>query len=150
MSITGLEVFDSTVHQTNTWLKSIMSRLGTDDRHRAYLALRSTLQALRDRLPPEAAVHLGAQLPMLVRGLYFEDWRMATTPTRERHKDEFLAHITAAFRRDPEVDAEQMARAVFATLTENIDAGEIGKVIRILPRELRELWPEEARSRALL
>ena len=89
MSMTGLDVFDSTVHQTNVWLKSIMDRLGTDDRHRAYLALRATLHALRDRLPPEVAVHLGAQLPMLVRGFYYEEWHIAGTPTRERHAAEF-------------------------------------------------------------
>jgi uncharacterized protein (DUF2267 family) len=144
MSITGLEVFDSTVHQTNVWLKAIMGRLGTEDRHRAYLALRMTLQALRDRLQPEMAVHLGAQLPMLVRGVYYEDWHMAGTPTRERHKEEFLAHIAAAFRRDPQVDAEQVARAVFAVLVEHIDPGQVSKVIAALPHELRELWPQQA------
>jgi len=86
MSITGLEVFDSTMHQTNAWLKSLMGKIGTGDRHRAYVALRVTLHALRDRLPPEVAVHLAAQLPMLVRGFYYEDWRMAGTPTREIRK----------------------------------------------------------------
>ena len=140
MSITGLEAFDSTVHQTNAWLKAIMGRLGTEDRHRAYLALRATLQALRDRLQPEMAVHLGAQLPMLVRGFYYEDWRMAGTPTRERHKEEFLAHIAAAFRKDPEVDPERVARAVLATLAENIDPGQVRKIIAALPHELRDLW----------
>jgi uncharacterized protein (DUF2267 family) len=141
MSITGLEVFDSTVHQTNVWLKSIMVRLGTEDRHRAYLALRATLQALRDRLQPEMAVHLGAQLPMLVRGFYYEDWHMAGTPTRERHKEQFLAHIAAAFRNDPEVEPERVARAALATLAENIDPGQVSKVVAALPHELRELWP---------
>lgn len=141
MSITGLEVFDSTVHQTNVWLKAIMGRLGTEDRHRAYLALRATLQALRDRLQPEMAVHLGAQLPMLVRGFYYEDWHMAGTPTRERHKEEFLAHVATAFRNDPEVDPERVARAALATLAENIDPGQVSKVIAALPHELRELWP---------
>jgi uncharacterized protein (DUF2267 family) len=144
MTITGLEALDSTVHQTNAWLKAIMGRLGTEDRHRAYLALRATLQALRDRLPPEVAVHLGAQLPMLVRGLYYEDWHMAGTPTRERHKDEFLAHIAAAFRRDPQVDAEQVARAVLLVLAEHIDPGEVRKVTSVLPHELRDLWPRPA------
>ena len=144
MSMTGLDVFDSTVHQTNVWLKSIMDRLGTDDRHRAYLALRATLHALRDRLPPEVAVHLGAQLPMLVRGFYYEEWHIAGTPTRDRHLDEFLAPVRAAFRRDPEADVEKVAKAVLATLAEGIDAGEVRKVIGVLPRELRTLWPEEA------
>jgi uncharacterized protein (DUF2267 family) len=144
MTVTGLEVFDSTLHQTNVWLKAIMGRLGTNDRHRAYLALRTTLQALRDRLQPEVAVHLGAQLPLLVRGLYYEDWHMAGTPTRERHKEEFLAPIAAAFWRDPEADAEQVARAVFAVLAEQIDPGEVRKVMSVLPRDLRDLWPQPA------
>lgn len=144
MSMTGLDVFDSTIHQTNVWLKSIMDRLGTDDRHRAYLALRATLHALRDRLPPEVAVHLGAQLPMLVRGFYYEEWHIAGTPTRDRHLDEFLAPVRAAFRRDPDADAEAVARAALATLSEGIDSGEVRKVMSVLPRELRTLWPEEA------
>jgi uncharacterized protein (DUF2267 family) len=144
MTVTGIEALDSTVHQTNAWLKAIMGRLGTEDRHRAYLALRTTLQALRDRLQPEMAVHLGAQLPMLVRGLYYEDWHMAGTPTRERHKEDFLAHITTAFRRDPQVDAEQVARAVFTVLAEHIDPGEVRKVMSVLPHELRDLWPRPA------
>ena len=147
MTITGLDVFDSTVHQTNAWLKAIMGRLDTDDRHRAYLALRTTLQALRDRLQPEVATHLGAQLPLLVRGLYYEDWHIAGTPTRERHKDEFLAPIAAAFRRDPEVDPEQVARAVLATLAESIDPGQVSKIVAVLPHELRELWPQPATPR---
>ena len=66
MSATGLDVFDSTVQQTNVWLKAIEERLPNADRHFAYLALRGTLHALRDRLPAELAVHLGAQLPMLM------------------------------------------------------------------------------------
>jgi uncharacterized protein (DUF2267 family) len=146
MPITGLEVFDSTMHQTNAWLKSLMGKIGTGDRHRAYVALRVTLHALRDRLPPEVAVHLAAQLPMLVRGFYYEDWRMTRTPTGERHVDEFLAPIAAAFRSDPEIRPEEVARAVFALLAAELDPGEIHKVVAVLPRELRELWPTEARA----
>jgi uncharacterized protein (DUF2267 family) len=146
MSMTGLEVFDSTVHQTNTWLKSLMGKIGTGDRHRAYIALRSTLHALRDRLPPEVAVHFGAQLPMLVRGFYYEEWRMARTPTRERHTEEFLEPIATAFRSDPEIRPEEVAKGVLALLADELDPGEIRKVIGVLPRELRELWPAQARG----
>jgi hypothetical protein len=40
---TGLDAFDSTLQQTNLWLKDIMERTGTDDRHLAYQLLRATL-----------------------------------------------------------------------------------------------------------
>ncbi len=140
MSTTGLPVFDTTVQETNLWLKLLMERLDTDDRHLAYLALRATLHALRDRLQPENAVHLAAQLPMLVRGLYFEGWHMAGTPTRERSRDAFLDHVRGELPRGAPIDPDLAARAVFAVLWAKLDIGEVGKVIERLPPELRELW----------
>ncbi len=89
-------------------------------------------------------MHLGAQLPMLIRGLYYENWRMAATPTKERHKRDFLEHIQAELPRGVELDTEQAARAVFALLWDRLDPGEVHKVVRVLPLELRELWPEAA------
>jgi uncharacterized protein (DUF2267 family) len=136
-----LPVFDKTIQVTNLWLKALMDRMGEDDRHHAYTALRSTLQALRDRLPVNEAAHLGAQLPMLVRGFYYEGWHPAGTPVKERGKDEFVAHVREAFRGNPQVDAERAVRSVFALLAENVTAGEIQDVKRILPPEIRDLWP---------
>ena len=113
MSFTGLDVFDRTLQITNIWLKELMEKLGTEDRHRAYLALRATLHALRDRLPVVEAADLAAQLPMLVRGFYYEGYRPADKPLKERHKEEFLAHVRDQFRKDPDVDPEAIVRAVF-------------------------------------
>ncbi len=142
MSFTGLDVFDRTIQLTNIWLKELMEKLGTDDRHRAYLALRSVLHALRDRLTVEEAADLAAQLPMLIRGIYYEGYHPADKPLKERHREEFLAHIREQFRKDPEVDAEAIVRAVFALLDEKITRGEIEDVRHALPRHIRELWPE--------
>jgi len=71
MSTTGLELFDETVHKTNTWLKEIAKTLELD-RHGTYQVLRAVLHSLRDRLTIEETAHLGDQLPMLVRGIYYE------------------------------------------------------------------------------
>ncbi|HLB06937.1 MAG TPA: DUF2267 domain-containing protein [Alphaproteobacteria bacterium] len=142
MSITGVEAFDSTLHLTNTWLNEVMKGLAWTDRHRAYAALRATLHALRDRLSPDEAAHLGAQLPMLVRGFYFEGWHPAGKPRKERHKDDFLAHIDVAFRNDPDIDAEAVARAVFAVIGKHVSPGEVRDIVGSLPAEIRALWPE--------
>jgi len=143
MTTTGLDVFDTTLQKTHTWLKAIMERLGTQDRHRAYMALRAVLHALRDRLPVTEAAQLGAQLPMLIRGLYYEGWDPAATPRKERHKEEFLAHVARELRTPagPAVDPEAAVRAVFGVLAERVSAGEIADVKGILPAELRALWP---------
>jgi uncharacterized protein (DUF2267 family) len=73
MSSTGLEAFDKTLQITHVWLDEIMAELGPD-RQRAYHALRAVLHALRDRWPLNLAAHLGAQLPLLVRGIYYDNW----------------------------------------------------------------------------
>jgi uncharacterized protein (DUF2267 family) len=109
--------------------------------YRAYHALRAVLHALRDRLTVEQAAALAAQLPMLVRGFYYEGWHPHGKPVKERHKEEFLAHIADAFRDDPDVDPEQVTRAVFDVLAKHVTAGEIESVKQGLPAELRSLWP---------
>src|SRR3984893_16354288 len=95
MSATGLEVFDKTVQTTNAWLKEIMEATGLD-RRRAYRALAAVLHALRDRLPVHEVAPIGAQLPILVRGLYYDQWHHpAGKAERLRHKEEFLAAVAA-------------------------------------------------------
>lgn len=143
MSVTGLSTFDETLQLSNIWLNELMDQLDWDDKRRAYRVLRAVLHALRDRLTAHEAVHLGAQLPMLIRGLYYEDWHMKDAAPTERTKSAFLSHIKEELR-DPRVDAERSAREVFALLTHKIAAGEIEDVKRMLPLEVRELWPVAA------
>jgi uncharacterized protein (DUF2267 family) len=140
MSTTGLEVFDRTIHKTNTWLKDVMEMLACEDRHEAYLALRATLHALRDRLTIEEVAQLAAQLPMLIRGFYYEGWDPSGKPVKERHRDEFLTRISQELT-PYSIDAEQVARAVFLVLANRISEGEIEDIEHVLPREIRDLWP---------
>jgi uncharacterized protein (DUF2267 family) len=139
MSATGLEVFDSTLQKTNTWLRETMDELSTEDRHLAYEGLRAVLHALRDRLTVNEAADLGAQLPMLIRGLYYEGWRPSA-----RHKadvGEFLTSIRTHMGRGlggpPPRD---VARAIFRVLELHVTPGELEDVKGCLPTEVRDLW----------
>jgi uncharacterized protein (DUF2267 family) len=137
MSKTGLEVFDTTLHETNHWLKLMMEELETDNRRHAFTVLRATLHALRDRIGPANAVHLGAQLPMLLRGAYYEGWRLADTPTHEHHMEGFLVHVDSELTASLPFDAADAVRATFNVLSKCLDGGTFEKLNRLLPVELR-------------
>lgn len=145
MSSTGISAFDTTLQKTHAWLKDIMVELGTEDQHLAYFALRATLHALRDRLRPEDAVHLAAQLPMLIRGFFYDGWRPFATPTHERTKLAFLQHVEQELRPTApgasDLDVEELVRAVFKACSMHVTEGELNHLQSVLPDELRALWP---------
>jgi uncharacterized protein (DUF2267 family) len=146
MSVTTLPVFDSTIHATNTWLNDLINEMGWNDRRRAYHALRAVLHALRDRLTVDQAAALGAQLPMLVRGIYYEGWRPHGKPVKERRKEQFLAHVAAELGNGWTVDPEVVTRQVFEVIAKHVTVGEVKHVKFSLPTEIRELWPESMHS----
>ena len=82
MSNVGLESIDHTVQLTHQWINDLDTRLGWENKHRSFRLLRAVLQAVRDWLPVDDAVHFGAQLPELLRGIYYEHWRPTTTPVK--------------------------------------------------------------------
>ena len=147
MSLTGLEVFDTTVQKTNEWLQEIMQELGTESRQQAYVALRATLHTLRERLPLEEMVHLGAQLPMLVRGIYYEGWS-PSLGVQKWNREEFVQRVFVHFVNTAleNVDPEAAIQAVFQVLSRKIAPGEVGKVVQVLPERLRDLWPATERA----
>lgn len=138
---TGMASFDSTVHTTNLWLKELSDELGcSEEHHDAYHALRAVLHALRDRLPIEEAAALGAQMPMLVRGFYYEGWHPAGKPLKERSREQFLSHIAASYPRGARPDPETVTRAVFDLLGKHLSQGQVEKIKSNLPSEIRQMW----------
>jgi uncharacterized protein (DUF2267 family) len=141
MTATGVTALDHTVHETNVWLKGIEEELKLDNRQHAYTALRAVLHTLRDRLPPEVAIKLGAQFRILVRGIYYEGWHAAGTPTRERHIPEFVEHVASELPQRFPANPLVVARAVFEILWEKLDPDEFTKIKNHLPLSLRALQP---------
>lgn len=142
MSATGLEVFDKTLQTTNIWLHEIMEALGPD-RQVAWRVLGAVLRALRDRLQVELAAHLGAQLPLLVRGAYYDRWKPGGPPKPSRHVDEFLHEISEELSDLRPINSVDAARSVFRVLSRHVAHGQVDNVRTALPEHIRELWPEE-------
>ena len=145
MSANGLEVFDKTIHTTNIWLDEIMAELGPD-RQRAWKVLSVVLRKLRDRLPVEAAAHLGAQLPLIVRGAYYDQFEPAKQPSDCDSFDAFADEVAEWLADTRPTDPKDAVRCVFSLLSRHVDPGQIAKTRDILPETLRRNW-EVAESR---
>ncbi|MEZ5361876.1 MAG: DUF2267 domain-containing protein [Bryobacterales bacterium] len=134
--------FEKTYRKSEDWLTELCDDLNWNDRHKAYRALRATLHALRDRLPMEESVQLGAQLPMLIRGLYYEGWRPSETPDKELDRAAILARVRDAFEYDSAFNSKSVVLAVFRLLESHISEGESQDIASVLPEKLRMLWRE--------
>lgn len=146
MNSAQLPSLDHTVQQTNAWLKKLEHDHHFQDRHHAYSALRAVLHALRDRLTVEQAVHLGAQFPMLIRGIYYEGWHIDEKRAAGRQVDDFAATVAHGLPPQFPRDAVGTTEAVFDILSQELDQGAITKLIAELPVPLRTLWPDKVRN----
>ena len=132
-----VELIDRSVEKTNVWLKELAAELGTDDRKFAYRVLRAYLHAVRDRLMVDEAAQLAAQLPELVRGIYYEGWVPSRTPTSYRSVDEFLRRIADEALLPGETEASYACSAAARVLRRHVSEGEIADVVAVFPEELR-------------
>lgn len=140
MSATGLDVFDRTIHLTNAWLDEMMETLPRD-KQLAWHVLGAVLRTIRDRVPLNLAAHLGAQLPLLVRGAYYDQWRPSDNPQNWRSKEDLFSRISMQLGSVKPIDTADAARAVFRVLNHHVDPNQIEKIRHALPEEVRSLWP---------
>ncbi|MCE6967257.1 DUF2267 domain-containing protein [Cereibacter sphaeroides] len=140
MKISGIPTLDHAPQVAAEWLNELQEDLGWADRGRAYLLLRATLHAIRDFLTVEEAADLAAQLPILMRGIFYEGWVPARTPAEARTVDDFLERVTGAFTVSPLAEPDVAVAAVFDLLRRHVSQGEFRQVAWAMRRPLRDLW----------
>jgi uncharacterized protein (DUF2267 family) len=137
MSRTGVDSLDRSIDKTNSWLADVASSFGTEDRRLAYRVTRSWLHILRDRLPVPVAAHMAAQLPELLRGVFYEGWNPSKVPIKFG-RDEYVAR----FARDAQIHHSEVpnaGRTVTSTMRKHMSAGAINEALGVLPSEIRDL-----------
>lgn len=139
MSASGLDVFDRSLETTHIWLNEICSDLGPD-KQLAWKVLSTVLHKLRDRLTINLAAHLGAQLPLVVRGVYYDQFEPGKMPSEFRSREDFMAEVAEWLSDSRPVDPEEAIRSVFRVLSRHISEGQVNKVRDALPKSVRQMW----------
>ena len=143
MSDNGLAAFDSTLEKTHQFINDVAEQIKIDDKHIAFIGIKAVLHALRDRIPLEEAAQLGSQFPVLLAGFYYQGWKPAATPTKERSLTAFIDKVKSNLPEgDYPLEIETLVRGVFAILSQWVTKGEIDDVVNMLPEDVQSLWPE--------
>ena len=140
MSALGLRIIDESVQQANIWINEVNERTGWDDKQRAYRLLRAVLHALRDHVSPDVAAKLSAQMPIMIRGIFYESWDPSKTPVKERSLAGFLAQVGQDFGPDPLQEPMAEVGAVLDTLDNRISEGEMTRLRKHFGEDVRELF----------
>jgi uncharacterized protein (DUF2267 family) len=144
--VSALHLFDSHLETANRWIKELIEelQLTRHDYPRALPALRAGLHAIRDRLPPNEVLDLGAQLPTLIRGIYFDGWTLHRDAKAIRDRAAMIARVKQELAPDLRIDPVNVLRAVIRMLERHVSAGEIRDIVATLPKPVAALWRELA------
>lgn len=145
---TTVDAFESTLRTSYEWLRTFGDELGQTHAQLSYRCFRAALHAIRDRLPAGEAASLAAQLPILLRGVFYEGWHPTAAPHRVHRPQELYEAVGRELDGGLAASPSEVMRAAFATLNARMDPGEIRKARHLLPGELRGLWPEPRDERA--
>ncbi|WP_417728788.1 DUF2267 domain-containing protein [Roseovarius sp.] len=140
MKLTGHAAIDEAPQVVAEWINLICEDLEWTEKGRAYLLLAETLQAVRDYLGVDEAADLAAQLPLILRGVYYTGWNPSKTPMHPRNKTAFLNRVSEKFSKRPLEDPERAVVAVFDLLRQKVSMGEIEQVSNAMRKPLGDLW----------
>lgn len=140
MHPSGIPALDHAPQVAAEWLNLLQQETSWTDRSRTYALLRATLHALRDFLTVDEAADLAAQLPLLIRGIFFEGWVPSRTPATGRSVDDFLDRVMAEIPGGALIEPDAAVSAVFSVLRQRISEGEFEQITHALRKPLRQLW----------
>jgi uncharacterized protein (DUF2267 family) len=130
MAIRSVDSIERSVHKTNEWLSELAAELGNGDREEAWRVLRAYLQLLRDRLNIDEAAQLAAQLPLVLRGAFYEGFDPGHQPVKLRDRDEFLGRLAEYAQLAGPAEAARAAEGATRVLRRHVTAGELDDVSR--------------------
>lgn len=138
-------IFDKYCQDGQRFIRDMAMQLGRPgELDHAFRVTKAVFHTLRRRITPQESMHIVAQLPMLLKGLYVDGWEISQAQTESRTLDEFLAdlrandHVAADFA--DEKLAKEKIRRTFNAIRPFIEEGEIVHIMNELPAEIAEVF----------
>ena len=134
---TKVSAIDHAFHTAHEWVRDVAREFDTDDYEFAYRVLRAWLHTLRDRLTAEASAHFAAQLPDLIRGVFYAGWNPNAVP--EKYD---AGAYTLRFSREAIITPDEVGNAAARTtaaVLRHLPPAQVTKALDQLPKEIRSI-----------
>ena len=138
-----IRALKKTNDHTIIFLKKMMNTGEFRSPDHAFVVLRATMKALRDRIGPGEAFHLGGQLPALLRGYFFEGYDMTNVKKVQgtsRGVNQFMGEVKDYIDQYDFMDLEKVVPIALNVLLQSIDQGEADQIVNQLPTEIQNLF----------
>lgn len=143
-----IHYFDKHVKEINEFVKDLSIELGhPDDQTQTIRLLRAVLHTVRDRITISESFDLLAQLPMMLKALYVEQWKYSEKPPLD-YSD--ISGFKEAVEREQERMGEQkfdweestedLARIVLASLRKYLTDGQAIHIMDQMPKEVKSIF----------
>jgi len=135
-------ILENNIHQTMDWIYAVEEACHWDDENqrKAFIALRAVLHQLRDLLALETAAALSSQLPLLIRGIFFENWKPDSNSSKIFERDDFLKKVGKAMYPYRDMDIEKTIKGVFNVLSRKLPPGVFENILQAIPKDIQELY----------
>jgi uncharacterized protein (DUF2267 family) len=134
-----VHAFNRSHEIAETWVRELcteMHWLNLDD---AYHLLRAVLHTLRDWTTVDEAAQFAAQLPLVLRGTFFEGWNPGAVTKIGRTKEEFVMGVVGRIAVNVKYDLESAIQTVIKVIGHHVSEGEMKDIFSGLPTSVRNL-----------
>jgi len=141
----GSAHFEKYAEEGNRFINEVANELGINDRRQALRVTKAVLHAVRDRLPATDSIEFAQGLPLVLKGVYFDQYDISKTPVSIKSSEEFIDFIREKDRfgaiNDFQSPREVVSclRTVFRVLEHRLDRGQVEQIAAQLPKDIVRL-----------
>jgi uncharacterized protein (DUF2267 family) len=133
------EVIEKTLEETNHVLSLVENHYGwKGQRNQSYEAVRVILHVLRDRMTIDQVALFSNQLPLLMRGVYYEGWKPSADAVQTSGQG-FVEQVREKYFQSTTEDIEDLISVVFGALIDCMDPEGAEIIKRELPEDVSRL-----------
>ncbi|SDL17659.1 Uncharacterized conserved protein, DUF2267 family [Salinimicrobium catena] len=139
--------FEKFAKDAHEYINFLAKELGhPDEKERVLIIWRAVMHCIRDRIHLGESMQLIAPLPMILKGIYVEDWKYSEHPPKKFHTiDEMKEEVKAIQRQYGEEDfpwnksTEEIIAITIHSLKRFMHDEQLQQLKEQMPKELQEL-----------